>query len=520
MQESSGKPEIALEARGITKRYGNVLADDHVNFELKRGEIHALLGENGAGKTTLCNILYGFARPDNGQILVGGKEVHFGSSRDAMRARIGMVHQELMLIPNMSVLENVSLTLELDLKKPRLELDSIRGKLSEMEGMYGLPVKMDAVMENISVGERQRVEILKCLYRGAEILIFDEPTSFLTEIESEKLFTSLKRMAEEGRSVIFVTHKIDEVMAIADRITVLKQGRVVAVREKSGVTKDELARLIVGREVMYDIPKVSVEIGAPLLELKDVWVKNDSGLSVVKGVSFTVRAGEILGVAGVAGNGQRELDEAITGMRKVTQGRVMLAGNNVTNHSADRVRRKGVAHVCEEHKTGFIFNFNLMENLILSPFLTERFKKGIFIDREKLKETTKKLIEDYNIAAPSEEAPFWTLSGGNKQKFLLARELFWNPSVILANNPTKGLDVAAAEYIRKTLMNAKKDGKAIVMISSDMDEILGMSDNIAVLNQGKIMKLIPADKADLHEIAYLMTTSAGAPQAAQVPDGR
>lgn len=507
MQEGLQSHEFALEARGITKRYGNVLADDHANFELRRGEIHALLGENGAGKTTLCNILYGFAKPDAGEIFVKGSPVKFSSPKDAMKAGIGMVHQELMLIPNMTVLENLSLTLDLEYRRPNLDLGTIKEKLLEMVKTYGLPVEPDVTMEKISVGERQRVEILKCLYRGAEILLLDEPTSFLTEIESEKLFDSLKKMAGEGRSVVFVTHKIDEVMAIADRITILKQGKVVAVRDKADVTKDELARLIVGRSVMYEVQKAQVEMGSPMLELQGIHARSDSGVVVVRDITFSVRAGEILGIAGVAGNGQRELDEVITGMRKATAGRLIICGKILTNRSADEIRRAGVAHVCEEHKTGFIFNFSLLENLIISPFIAEKFKKGIFVHREKLRSTVKDLIQRFSITASSEDVPFWTLSGGNKQKFLLARELFWDPRVIVANNPTKGLDVAAAEYVRNTLMKEKANGKAIVMISSDIDEILDMSDVVAVMNTGRIMKLVDSDKADLHEIAYLMTTS-------------
>ena len=507
MDKGDTAVDLALEARGITKRYGNVLADNEVNFQLRKGEIHALLGENGAGKTTLCNILYGFVKPDSGEILVKGGRVKFNSPKDAMRTGIGMVHQELMLIPNMTVLENLSLTLDLDYRRLALDLGTIKQKLLEMEETYGLPVAPDVTMENLSVGERQRVEILKCLYRGAQILLLDEPTSFLTEIESEKLFESLTRMAGEGRSVVFVTHKIDEVMAIADRITILKQGKVVAVRDKTDVTKDELAMLIVGREVLYDVQKVRVEMGTPILDLKDIYAKNDSGVVALRDITFQVRAGEILGIAGVAGNGQRELDEVITGMRKPTSGRLVIGGKGLTNRSADEIRRTGVAHVCEEHKTGFIFNFSLLDNLIISPFIAEKFKKGIFVDREKLRGTVKELIQKFSIAASSEDVLFWTLSGGNKQKFLLARELFWGPKVIVANNPTKGLDIAAAEYIRNTLMKEKASGKAIVMISSDMDEILDRSDVIAVMNRGRIMKFVQSDQADVHEIAYLMTTS-------------
>lgn len=501
--------DVVLEARGVTKRFGTVIADNKVDFQLLKGEIHALLGENGAGKTTLCSILYGYFRPDEGEVWVKGRQAKFGSPKDAIRAGIGMVHQELMLIPNMTVVENLSLILDPDFKRPAVDLVGVKEKLLRMEESYGLPVEPEAVIENLSVGERQRVEILKCLFVGADILLLDEPTSFLTEIETEKLFESLKRMVREGRSVVFVTHKIDEVMAIADRITVLKQGRVVATRGRGEVTRDDLAKLIVGREVMYNVKKAQVSIGRPLLNLADVWCYGDTGVPAVKGATFEIRSGEILCIAGVAGNGQRELDEVITGMRRATKGKVVLDGRDITNLSPDEIRRAGVAHICEEHKTGFVFKFSLKENLILSPFLAEMFRKGLFLDEGRLRDKTRELIKEYGIVAESEDAPLSSLSGGNKQKFLLARELFWDPKVIVANNPTKGLDIAAAEHIRSTLMREKERGKAILMISSDLDEVLDMSDRIAVLYEGSVVQIVDAAKADMHELAYYMTTGTG-----------
>ena len=499
-----------LEVKGLTKRFGDLVAVNGVDFELKKGEIHALLGENGAGKSTLCNVVYGYYKPDAGEVHVKGKEVRITSPKDGMRAGIGMVHQDLMLIPNMSVVQNLSLTTDVKLTKPILELGSIKSRLLEMEETYGLEVDPDAQVEDLSVGERQRVEILKCLFIGADILLFDEPTSHLTEIETEKLFESLKRMASEGRSIVFVTHHIDEVMAIADRITVMKLGKVVATRMKTEVTQDELAMLIVGREVMYNVQKQDVKIGEPLLQLVDVSAKNDLGTPALREISIEVRAGEILGVAGVSGNGQKELDEVITGMRSPTSGKVMLAGNDVTHQKPDEVRRAGVAHVCEEHTTGFVFDFSLKDNLVVQPFLADRFRNGILLDDSKLRQKTKELLKEYNVMASSEEAPLRTLSGGNRQKFLLARELFWEPRVIVANNPTKGLDVGSAEYIRNILIKQKAAGRAIVMISADLDEVLDMSDRIAVMNQGKVTGVVDAKGADIHELATLMTTTSKA----------
>ncbi|HYA56026.1 MAG TPA: ABC transporter ATP-binding protein [Nitrososphaerales archaeon] len=499
-----------VRTRGLTKKFGDLIAVNSVDFELRKGEIHALLGENGAGKSTLCNVLYGYYRADGGQVFVKEKEVKIGSPKEGMKAGIGMVHQDLMLIPNMSVLQNFSLTTDLKVSRLILELGDIKAKLLAMEEAYGLQVDPEALVEDISVGERQRVEILKCLFIGADILLFDEPTSFLTEIETEKLFVSLKKMASEGRSIVFVTHHIDEVMAIADRITVMKLGKVVATKLRSEVTPDQLAMLIVGREVMYNVQKQDVQMGQVVLQLTDVSALNDLGTPALRNVSLELKAGEILGVAGVSGNGQRELDEVVTGMRKPTSGGVMLEGNDVTRKSPDEVRRAGVAHVCEEHKTGFVFDFSLKENLILQPFIAEQFKRGMLLDESKLRNKTKDLLRDYNVMASSEDAPLRTLSGGNRQKFLLARELFWGPKVIVANNPTKGLDVGSAEYIRNVLMKQKAGGKAILMISADLDEILDMSDRIAVMNQGRVTKIVDAKNANINELATLMTTGAKA----------
>jgi simple sugar transport system ATP-binding protein len=496
-----------LETIGLTKRFGNLVAVNSVNFKLRKGEIHALLGENGAGKSTLCNVLYGYYRADSGEVIVRGKAVKFSSPKDGIVAGIGMVHQDLMLIPNMTVAQNLSLMTDLKLTEPVLNLGGVKSKLMEMEEAYGLSVDPEAVVENLSVGERQRVEILKCLFIGAEILLFDEPTSYLTEIETQKLFESLKRMAAEGKSIVFVTHRVDEVLAVADRITVMKLGKVVSENPRKDVTRDTMAMLIVGREVMYNVQRIPTEIGKPVLQLVDVSADGDLGRRAVRDVSFELRAGEILGVAGVAGNGQRELDEVITGMRKAVSGKMVLDGREITNHTPDEARRAGVGHVCEEHKTGFVFDFSLKDNLVLSPFLAEQFTNRMLLDDAEVREKTRELLKEFNVVAGSEDDRLGMLSGGNRQKFLLARELFWGPRVIVANNPTKGLDIAAAEYIRNTLMKQKSEGRAILMISADLDEILDMSDRIAVMNQGRIVKIVDTKGADIYELATLMTTS-------------
>jgi simple sugar transport system ATP-binding protein len=516
MQEARQEQPV-LETIGVMKKFGDLIAVNGVNFKLRKGEIHALLGENGAGKSTLCNVLYGYYRPDAGRILVKGNEVRFSSPKDGIKAKIGMVHQDLMLIPNLTVAQNLSLLTDIELTRPVLELGEIKSKLMEMEETYGLAADPDSYIEDLSVGERQRVEILKCLFIGAEILLFDEPTSHLTEIEVAKFFESLKKMAAEGRSIVFVTHRIDEVLAAADRITVMKLGKVVAERSRSEVTRDQLAMLIVGREVMYNVKKLPSEIGGAVLQLEGISAKSDLGTQALRDVTLDLMAGEILGVAGVAGNGQRELDEVITGMRKATTGTMKLDGRTITNQSPDDARRAGVAHVCEEHKTGFIFDFSLKDNLVLSPYLAERFTKNRLLDDKLVREKTEQLLKEFNVVARSPDDALGTLSGGNRQKFLLARELFWGPKVVVANNPTKGLDIAAAEYIRNTLMKIKSEGKGVLMISTDLDEILDMSDRIAVMNKGRIAKIVKTSEADIHELATLMTTSKQAAREATSP---
>jgi general nucleoside transport system ATP-binding protein len=499
--------KVVLEARGLSKKFDSLVALDSVDFSLFKGEIRALLGENGAGKSTLCNTLLGFLKPDHGEILVHGKVVKFSSPKDAMKSGIGMVHQDLMLIPNMSVTENLSLVLEGNVRKPLVPLNEVRQKLMTMEESYGLSVNPDAIIENLSVGERQRVEILKSLFVGATILLLDEPTSYLTGIETQKLFESLRKMASEGKSIVFVTHKIDEVMELADTITVMRRGKVVATKKKSEVTIGELDNMILGREFFHDIQKAEVQVGEPVLQLEDVSTNGDLGVPAVRNVSFEVRAGEILCIAGVSGNGQRELDEVITGMRKTTSGKVILNGKQINNRTPDEIRREGVAHVCEEHRMGFIFNFSLKDNLILSPYVAEKFKRGIFLDQKKLREQTKSLIKTFDVVAGSEDTLLGALSGGNRQKFLLARELFLDPKVVMANNPTKGLDVGAAQYIRSVLAKEREKGRALLVISTDLDEILQIADRIAVMNAGKIEKVMDGKNVNLQELAYYMTTT-------------
>lgn len=502
--------DFAIAAESITKRFGPLVANDNVNFAVRHGEVHALLGENGAGKTTLCNMLYGLMRPDSGRILVDGIETHFHSPRDAMTAKIAMVHQEFMLINSMTVLENMAVMKNESWKHPLMRREALRDEISDIAERNGLAVDPDAVIRELSAGQRQSVEIMKALHKGANILILDEPTSVLTPLETRELFLALRQMAKAGRSIIFVSHKIDEILAVTDNVTVLKQGKVVANESTKNVTGPELAKLIVGRDVLFRTQKTSVQATSPFLELNGISAVNNLGLLALDQVSISVRGGEILGIAGIAGNGQRELVEVATCIRKPTAGKISVLGQDVTGWVPDEIRQLGLAHIPEDQKSGLVFDFPLSDNLIIEPHVARMFTKAGLLDLGAIGGKVTTLMSEYDVRAPSQSVPLWTLSGGNKQKFLLSRELFWNPKVIVAHNPTKGLDVAATEYTRKLLMKQKEKGKAILLISTELDELLDMSDKIAVICNGKISEAFPIGTVRIEEIAKLMTQSKSA----------
>lgn len=499
--------EYALKAEGVSKRFGLLLANDNVTFALKRGEVHALLGENGAGKTTFCNIVYGLMQPDSGRLLVNGEEVEFRSPRDSMRAGIAMVHQEFMLINTMTVAENISVFESNQTKRQLIDFNSLDQQIREVGKKFGLAVDPHSTIGNLSAGQRQSVEILKALYKGANILILDEPTSVLSPVETRELFSALRQMSASGKSIIFVSHKIDEILAVTDNVTVLKQGKVVATESTKKVTGPDLARMIVGRDVVFRVEKLHAQISAPLLEVSDVFARNDLGLQALDRVSISVRGGEILGIAGIAGNGQKELVEVATGMRKPVSGKVFVLGKNVTGRSADEIRKLGLAHIPEDQKIGLVFDFPLSENLIIEPHLAGMFTRSGLLDRRSIDGKLTELISDYDVRTQSQNVQAWTLSGGNKQKFILSRELFWDPKVIIAHNPTKGLDVAATEYTRQLLMKEKEKGKAILLISTELDELFDMSDNLAVMSNGRVSRRIPIQEAKMEQIATLMTQS-------------
>jgi len=502
--------------KGITKRFPGVLANDHIDLEVLTGRVHALLGENGAGKTTLMNILSGLYRADLGEITIRGSEVNLQSPRDAINRGIGMVHQHFMLVEPFTVAENV--TLGLDAPRLYLDLRRVEREIGEFSRQYGLEVDPKARIWQLSVGEQQRVEILKMLYRGVEILIMDEPTAVLTPQEVQDLFVTLRRMAAEGEAIIFISHKLEEVMAISDQVTVLRGGKVVATVDTATTTKEELARLMVGREVLFHVEKPLCQPGEVVLEIRDLQALNDKGLPAVQGVSLSMRSGEILGIAGVAGNGQRELAEVITGLRKATAGCVLISSCDLTNCSPLRVIREQVSHVPEDRLgMGLVPNLSVGDNVILKSYGEPPLSRGPFLDRPAIRRYVTGLIERFDIATPSPNTPVKLLSGGNLQKTILAREISVAPRMMVAVHPTRGLDVGATEWVRGLLLKQRGEGAAILLISEDLDELLQISDRIAVLYEGQIMGVVPAEEADIEDIGLMMAGAKRAPQDGEQP---
>jgi ABC-type uncharacterized transport system ATPase subunit len=496
---------IAL--RGIVKRFPGVVANDGIDLEIRRGEIHCLLGENGAGKTTLMRILYGLYQPDAGEVILNGRPVRIDSPRTALAHRIGMVHQHFRLVPTLSVEENVILGLD-EGSGPLLRLGRTREKLARLAAEYGLAVDPRAKVWQLSVGQQQRVEILKALYREAEILIMDEPTSVLTPQEVDQLFATLRRLVDAGLTIVFITHKLDEVMRVSDRVTVLRQGRVVATLPTRETDKASLARRMVGRDVVFRLEKSRREPGRPVLEVRDLEALSDRGLPALRGVTFSVCAGEIVGIAGVSGNGQKELVEVLTGLRRATRGEVTLTGRTITNRSAREITAAGVAHVPEERlRVGVVPNLNLRENLLLKSYRHPPYSRFLFLRQRPAAENARRAIDLYQIATPSETTCVKLLSGGNIQRLVLARELAGEPCLIVAAHPTYGLDVGATEQVRQLLLKERDRGAAVLLTSEDLEEILCVSDRVLVMFAGEIMGTFRTEDADLQEIGLLMAGS-------------
>lgn len=497
------EPRIVVEMHGIIKRFPGVLANDHVNFQLYQGEIHALLGENGAGKSTLMNILSGLYRPDAGEIFVKGKLVHFSSPRDAIYAGIGMIHQHFMLVPSQTVTENILL----GLNQPRfnLRLSEYHQKIAEFGERFGLKVDPRAKIWQLSVGEQQRVEILKMLYRGADILIMDEPTAVLAPQEIEALFVTLRKMVSEGKSIIFISHKLQEVMEIADRVSVLSKGKVTASGVTAeGITRQELARLMVGREVLFRLDKKEQTPGEVVLQVEDLHAENDKGLPALRGVSLTVRAGEIVGLAGVAGNGQRELAQVITGLRNCTKGKIILKEEDITNQPVSYKIQRGLGHIPEDRThVGTSPNLSVTDNVIMKKYRQPPIARGMVIDMSQASQFANQLVETYDIMVPTIRTPARLLSGGNLQKVILAREISGNPSLLIAVQPTRGLDVGAIEGIQRLLLAQREAGAAILLISEELEELISLSDRIYVIYEGKIMGEVT--DGDIEIIGLMMT---------------
>ncbi len=508
--------KVILEMKGITKVFPGVVANDEVDFRVNEGEIHGLLGENGAGKTTLMSILYGLYRPDSGEIVFDGKKVKFHSPRDAIKTGIGMVHQHFMLVNKMTALNNILLGYRTP-KDPLMDYDWARKRVERLSMTYGIDVDLDERIIDMSVGEQQRVEILKVLFRDVKLLILDEPTSVLTPIETEKLFRALRKMAEEGLTVIFITHKLKEALEVTDRITVLRRGKNVGTLITRETNERDLTRLMVGREVEIVIGKRKVgygkpgenlcELGGDVLKIENVHARNDRGLPALKGINLTVKQGEILGLAGVSGNGQKELEEVIVGTRKVDGGKLIFNGEDITSYGVARRIALGISCIPEDRiEVGMAPSLTVEENLILRDYA--KFTKNWFMDFEVVEKHAEMLIEEFGIKTPSPKVAARVLSGGNIQRLIIARELSRNPLLLIASQPTRGLDVAGIEYVRKRLLSFADEGKAVLLISEDLEEIIQLSDRIAVIYEGEIKGVFDRDEVDLEKIGILMSGGA------------
>ena len=479
--------QTVLELRGITKRYPGVVANDRVDFDLRRGEVHALLGENGAGKSTLMNILYGLTRPDEGEILIRGERTGFASAKDAIEQGIGMVHQHFMLIPVMTVAENVVLAAE-----PRngllLDYETARSRVAELSARYNLAVDPDERVEKITVGQQQRVEILKALYRDAEILILDEPTAVLTPQEAEELFGIVRELTAQGTSVIFITHKLNEVLEIADRITVLRRGKTIDTVPTKGATEEGLARLMVGRDVLLRVEKQPHNPGEVLLEVEDLHVFDDRGIEQVAGVGFQVRAGEIVGIAGVDGNGQTELIDAIAGLRRPSSGTIRVGGHELRHHTAREALDAGIGHIPEDRqRRGLVLEFTLAENIALHDYCFAPASSHGWLFPGRLVERAGVLIEEFDVRGGGPLTKASSLSGGNQQKLVAAREIARDPKVLIAAQPTRGVDVGAIEYLHRRLVEERDRGRAILLVSLELEEVLSLADRVLVMFEGRIV---------------------------------
>ena len=505
---SKGAHVPAIEMRGVTKRYPGVLANDHIDLDVRPGEIHALLGENGAGKSTLMNILYGLAEPDEGEILMDGQPVTIHSPADAIARGISMVHQHFMLVPVLTVAENILLGDEPMVNPVFVDRKAAHTRIRELGRFFGFEVDPDAKVGALSVGWQQRVEILKALYRNAQILVLDEPTAVLTPQETREIFTVLRQLTSElGTSVIFISHKLYEVLEIADRITVIRRGKVVGTRIPSETNEDDLAELMVGRAVQLTADRGESKPADVAFVAEDVRVADDRHHEVVHGVSFEVRAGEIFGIAGVAGNGQDELVEAVMGLRRTTGGRVLLSGRDITGASPRQLHENGVGFVpADRHRFGLVLSFPLTDNFVLNDYHAAPYASGLVRNDEAIRSRAQACVTEFDVRTPSTRVNAGTLSGGNQQKVVVGRELGRPLELLVLDQPTRGLDVGSVEFIHSETIKRRDAGTAVLLISAELDEVLELSDRIGVMYRGELVAIVDARKADREEIGLLMAT--------------
>ena len=511
-QASSSTSTLALQATNITKRFPGVLANDHVNFDLKQGEIHGLLGENGAGKSTLMNILYGLYRQDEGEIRINGRATQISSPHDAIAQGIGMVHQHFMLVPPLTVTENIILGQESLQPATQflgrlsaLDRKSAAQRIRELSHQYQLDVDPDAYIKDLPVGAQQRVEIVKALYRKAEILILDEPTAVLTPQEADELFVIMKELVRQGKSIVFITHKLREIFAVTDRISVMRGGKMIGTVSPKDATSEMLAEMMVGRQVILQIDKEPAKPGNPILHVENLKVEDDRRATTVYDVSFDVREGEILGIAGVQGNGQRELVEALTGLRPIVGGKVTLTGHDITHATPREITEHGTGHVPEDrHKHGLVLSFPIRDNMVLCTYYQSPFARGFEIDDSAISERAQKLVTEFDVRTPSINTNAGSLSGGNQQKVIVAREMDRPVKLLIVNQPTRGLDVGSIEFIHRRIVEARDRNTAVLLVSAELDEVMSLSDRIAVMYKGRILDTLDAQQATREKLGLLM----------------
>ncbi|MFS1512647.1 ABC transporter ATP-binding protein [Chengkuizengella sp. SCS-71B] len=499
------KENIAVEMRGITKRFPGIVANDSISFKVKHGEIHALLGENGAGKSTLMNVLFGLYQPEEGDILINGNKVEITNPNMANELGIGMVHQHFMLVEPFTVAQNIILGIE---PKSGLIINQSKAikKINEISEQYGLDVDPHATIKDISVGMQQRVEILKTLYRGADILIFDEPSAVLTPQEIEELMNIFRNLVKEGKTIILITHKLKEIMEVADNVTIIRRGKVIDSVSVESTNPDELAAKMVGRKVSFSVDKKPAQIKDKILSVEKINAKNNRGLPALNELSLQVHAGEILGIAGVDGNGQSELIEVLTGLRKVTSGEITLHGSSLQTLNPRQISEAKVGHIPEDrHKRGLVLDFSVSENMVLKNYYHPRFNKNGFLKFEEIDQYSIDLIEQFDVRTPSHNTPARALSGGNQQKAIIAREVDSDPDLLIAGQPTRGLDVGAIEFIHKKLIEQRDKGKAVLLISLELDELLNVSDRIAVIYEGNIVGIVDPKETNEQELGLMMS---------------